>query len=109
MKLTFKTKKLEKLCEDERGMHKQRPDIERKLRLRIAALKANDTIEQLEQNDPLGKWHRLAEDRSGQWAGTVSYNERIIIEPLVNGLRVIGIEKEKQATEAHVVEITDYH
>ena len=109
MKLTFQSKKLQKLCEDAREMHKRRPDIERKLKLRIAALKASDTIEQLERNDPLGKWHRLTGNRNGQWAGTVSYNERLVIEPLVDGLRIVDIEKERQSTEAHIVEVIDYH
>ena len=55
MRVSFQTKKLQKLCEDEREMHKRRPNIERKLRLRIAALKANNTIAGLEVNDPFGK------------------------------------------------------
>lgn len=109
MKVSFQTKKLQKLCEDEREMHKRRPDIERKLRLRIAALKANNTIAELEVNDPLGKWHRLKENRKGQWSGAVSSNERIIIEPLKNGVRIIDIEEERRSTEARVVEIIDYH
>lgn len=109
MKVSFQTKKLQKLCEDEREMHKRRPDIERKLRLRIAALKASDSIAQLEVNDPLGKWHRLKENRKGQWSGAVSSNERIIIEPLKDGVRIIDIEEERQSTEARVVEIIDYH
>lgn len=90
-------------------MHKRRPDIERKLRLRIAALKANNTIVELEVNNPLGKWHRLKENRKGQWSGAVSSNERIIIEPLKNGVRIIDIEEERRSTEARVVEIIDYH
>ena len=109
MKLTFLSKKLQKLCEDDREMHKRRPDIERKLRLRIAALKASEDIAQLEMNDPLGKWHRLKQNRKGQWSGAVSSNERIIIEPLKDGVRVIDIEEEKRSTEARVVEIIDYH
>lgn len=109
MKVSFQTKKLQKLCEDEREMRKRRPDIERKLRLRIAALKANNTIAELEINDPLGRWHRLKENRKGQWSGVVSSNERIIIEPLKDGVRIIDIEEERQSTEALVVEIIDYH
>ena len=35
--------------------------------------------------------------------------ERIIIEPLKNGVRIIDIEEERRSTEAHVVEIIDYH
>lgn len=89
-------------------MHKRRPDIERKLRLRIAALKANNTIAEPEVNDPLGKWHRLKENREGQWSGAVSSNERIIIEPLKDGVRIIEIEEERRSTETLVVEIIDY-
>lgn len=109
MNLSFANKKLRKLCEDEREMHKQRPDIERKLRTRISALIANLTLKELIKNDPLGKWHRLSGNRNGQWAGKVSSNERIVIEPEVEGARIIDIENELTSTEARVVDIGDYH
>ena len=81
MKLDYSSRKLRKLCEDEREMHKRRPDIERTLRIRVAALAANNSLGDLCANDPLGEWHRLTGDRLGQWAGKVSANERIVIEP----------------------------
>lgn len=109
MKLSFSSNKLRKLCEDAHEMHKRRPDIERGLRRRIAALRANASLADLIKNDPLGKWHRLSENRDGQWAGKVSSNERIIVAPLEQGARIIGIEEELESTEAHVIEIEDYH
>lgn len=109
MILTYSTGKLQRLCEDEREMKRRRSDIEKKLRLRINALRTSETIEELVKNDPLGKWHRLTEDRLGQWSGSVSPNERIIIQPMSNGVKIIGIEEEQHANEVQIVEITDYH
>ena len=109
MKISFSNKKLKKLCEDEAVMHRKRPDIEKKLRLRIAALKASADIGTLCRNDRSGKWHRLKEDREGQWAGALSGNMRIIIVPSKDGIRIIGFGEELTATEAIVQEIVDYH
>lgn len=109
MKLDYSSRKLRKLCEDEREMHKRRPDIERTLRIRVAALAANNSLDDLCANDPLGKWHRLTGDRLGQWAGKVSANERIVIEPQEDGVRVIGLSEELQSTEARIIDIGDYH
>lgn len=47
-------------------MHRKRPDIEKKLRLRIKAIEAAETLGDLSKNDPLGRWHRLSGDREGQ-------------------------------------------
>ena len=109
MKLDFSSNKQRKLCEDAREMHKRRPDIERGLRRRVAALRASTSLADLIKNDPLGKWHRLSENRDGQWAGKVSSNERIIVEPFAQGVRIIGITEELESTEARVIEIEDYH
>ena len=90
-------------------MHKRRPDIERTLRIRVAALAANNSLGDLCANDPLGKWHRLTGDHLGQWAGKVSANERIVIEPQEDGVRVIGLSEGLQSTEARIIDIGDYH
>lgn len=110
MNLTYSDKKLQKLCEDEREMIKRRSDIAPRLRLRIAALRTGTTLEDVIRNDPLGKWHRLTGDRLGQWAGKVSANERIVIEPMLDGVRIIDIDREVVAQEARVVGVDiDYH
>ncbi len=90
-------------------MHRKRPDIEKKLRLRIKAIEAAETLGDLSINDPLGRWHRLGGDREGQWAGKVSSNERIIIEPSCEGVKVLDVIEQLTVSEVNVREITDYH
>lgn len=90
-------------------MRRRRPDIAGKIRRRITALKANSNLDELRKNDPLGKWHRLSGDREGQWAGKLSSNERIILEPREDGIEIIGLKEGLRATEANIVDITDYH
>ncbi len=90
-------------------MHKKRPDIEKKLRLRIKAIEVAETLGDLSKNDPLGRWHRLSGDREGQWAGKVSGNERIIIEPSCEGVKILDVIEQLAASEVNVREITDYH
>lgn len=110
MILTYADKKLQKLCEDEREMIRRRSDIARKLKRRIEALRANETLDDLVNNYPLGGWHRLTENRLGQWAGKVSSNERIVIEPMSDGVRIVDIDREYMAREVKVVDVgIDYH
>jgi len=52
LKVSFKGNKLEKLCTDETEMQKKRPDLKKKLRLRIKALEAAETLASLLQTDP---------------------------------------------------------
>ncbi len=107
MNVTYKTKSLEKLCTDEREMRKRRGDIEKRLRLRINALETFATLGDVVENDPLGDWHPLRENRSGQWAGKVSRNERLIVVPLSNG--GVRIESILATTSVEVQGIEDYH
>ncbi|TAP25069.1 type II toxin-antitoxin system RelE/ParE family toxin [Glutamicibacter sp. M10] len=100
MKVSFKGNKLEKLCTDEIQMHKRRPDLKKKLRLRFKALEASDTLANLVQRDPGGRWHPLQGERAGTWASELSGNWRLIIQPIPN---------EPNAREVTVLEITDYH
>jgi proteic killer suppression protein len=95
-------KKLEKLCTDEREMRKKRGDIAEKLRKRINALKTASSVGELPTHDPLGKWHPLAADLSGEWAGKLSGNYRLLIRP-------DGAEDPRDAATVTVVDITDYH
>ena len=109
MIVSYKDRKLEQLCTKDSVMRKKRPDIAGRLKLRINALETADSIEELCKNDQLGKWHRLTESRNGQWAGKLSANERLIIQPTQDGLKVLDLELELQVSEVMVVEITDYH
>ncbi|MGO1971602.1 MAG: type II toxin-antitoxin system RelE/ParE family toxin [Propionibacteriaceae bacterium] len=97
----YKNNKLRKLCTNQREMQRRRPDIQRKLRLRMNALRAADALGDLPENDPGGDWHDLKGKRAGIWAGELSGNWRILVEPSpLNSL---------SAARATVIEIEDYH
>lgn len=100
MRVEYKDNRLEKLCTDEREMQKKRPDLKKKLRLRIKALENSDTLGDLPEDDPGGAWHDLRGKRSGTWAGELSGNWRLLVVPKPNLL---------SATEATVIDIEDYH
>lgn len=100
--MTYADGKLKKLCTDDGEMKRRRADIAKKLRLRINALEIASTVGDLPALDPLGRWHPLKADRAGQWAGSVSSNERIVITPgdSQNPMSSVSVE---------VIEIVDYH
>ena len=107
MKLTYNNKKLEKICTNDKEMRKQRGNIAKPLRRRINALEAFATLQEVVENDPLGKLHPLHENREGQWGGKLSANYRLIIVPQMDGS--VEIEEVFQATSARVQDIEDYH
>lgn len=100
MDVGYKDNKLEKLCTNQREMQRKRPDIQKKLRLRINALRAAETLGDLVADDPGGAWHDLHGKRAGTWAGELSGNWRLLVEPTPNA---------RSAIDATVVDIEDYH
>lgn len=81
-------------------MQKCWPTLKKKLRLRIKALENSDTLGDLQTDDPGGAWHVLNGDRAGTWAGKLSGNWRLIVEPTPNSLTAVDVT---------VVNIEDYH
>lgn len=100
MRVDYKDNKLAKLCTDEREMQRKRPDLAKKLRLRIKALENSDTLGDLPEDDPGGAWHDLKGKRAGLWAGELSGNWRLVVKPTPNSLTAIDVT---------VVDIEDYH
>ena len=100
MEVRYRDNKLEKLCTDEREMQRRRPDLKKKLRLRIKALENSDTLGDLPVDDPGGAWHELKGKRAGTWAGELSGNWRLVVVPSPNLL---------SASAATVIDIEDYH
>lgn len=94
--------KLEKLCTDETEMRTRRPDVASKLKRRIKALEASNSVGDLQRDDPLGRWHAPKSDRAGLWAAKLTKNYRLIIRPETDG-------EATQAVAVTVVEVTDYH
>ncbi len=102
LEVLYENRKLEKLCTDEREMRKKRGDIADRLRLRVNALRAADTVGELATIDPLGKWHQLTGDHDGEWAGKLSGNYRLLIRP-------DGDSEPWDAVTVTVIDIDDYH
>lgn len=99
--MQYKNNKTQKMCTDEREMRKQRSDVVKKLRRRVKALEAADTLGSLQECDPQGRWHPLHGRESHLWAGDLSGNWRILVEPSPKGTLA--------AVEVTVTEIRDYH
>ena len=81
MEVRYGDKGLEKLCANEREMRKKRSDIADKLRLRVNALETATSVGDLATHDPLGKWHALSANLNGLWAGKLSANYRLLVQP----------------------------
>lgn len=101
MNVHYKNNKTAKLCTDEREMQRKRSDVAKKIRRRIKALEAADSLGCLTEYDPLGGWHQLHGREAHLWAGTLSGNWRILVEPSPAG--------SLSAVEVTVTDICDYH
>ena len=81
-------------------MQKKHPTLKKKLRLRIKALENSNSLRDLLEDDPGGAWHELKGKRAGTWAGELSGNWRLIVQPSSSSL---------DAVDVTVIELTDYH
>ena len=78
MKITFRDRKLRRLCEDHRFAQKKLgADCARKLRTRLADLEAASRVSEL----VAGKPHPLTHDRAGQFALELSGGWRLVFSP----------------------------
>jgi len=98
--VVYASNKLEKLCTSDREMRRQRADIAGKLKLRLKALEAASSVEELPEQDPLGRWHPYKGDRVGEWSGDVSRNWRLIVREVPGEAAAVCVE---------VVELWDPH
>lgn len=104
MKILYATKKLEKICNDKGACKRFRADLVNGVALRHNALEVASSMSDLVRIDPSGRWHELAGDRDGQWAGRLSRNYRLIIKPILDGMEVVEVEE-----TVKVLDIEDYH
>ncbi len=97
MKIRFRTKKLEKICEDRRSavrLYGEESADGLALSLRVLELYAFDEL----LKNRLRDFHALLGNRAGQYAMRVSKKNRLII---------VVIDKENDT--ARIEEIVDYH
>ena len=104
MIVLYSNKKLKGICTNEDKCRRFRSDLVNGVKRRHNALEVAESLEDLARIDPLGRWHRLTGNRDGQRSGRLTGNYRIIVEPVLGGMRVVAVE---QAVK--VLSIEDYH
>lgn len=109
MIISFRNRKLQKLCESEKELRRTFGQGSRKVAARLAMLDAADCLEDLREAP--GRCHELTADRQGQLSLDVEHPLRLIFEPrhdprpvLVDG----GLDW-RQVTEITILELVDTH
>ena len=98
MEVTFKNKKLEKICTDVKtATKKYNEKMAEIITQRIFELRASETIEDLLQFK-IGRCHSLKGDRKGQYAMDLIHPQRLIFTVIKNKIQI-----------ANIIEIVDYH
>lgn len=98
MDITYKNKKIEKICTDvktaERTYGREMAD---KLHQRIDEIDAADTVEMMIQFH-IGRCHPLTQNRKGQYAVNLVHPYRLVFEKNGGTVQI-----------ANILEIVDYH
>nr|WP_198013422.1 killer suppression protein HigA [Pseudanabaena sp. PCC 7367] len=106
--MTFKTKKLQKLCEQEHSaIRALGRDCAMKLKRRLDDILDADSVQELRAGHP----HPLKGDRTGQFALDLHGGKRLLFESDQNPtpVRTDGSIDWSQITQVRIVFIGDYH
>ena len=111
MKLHFKTRKLEKICnskkESDRAWGERRAEVVRRRLFQLVSVENLGMIETI----PPARLHPLKGDRQGQWAVDVVHPFRLVFEICDEPVPLLedgGVDKSR-VTEIRIVEVEDYH
>ncbi len=111
MEVSFRTRKLQKMCNSEKDMQKDLGTRNAKqLAQRLTELKTVDTLADM-RCLPAARCHELKQDREGQLAVDLAHPKRLVFVPDHDPVPVKadgGLDW-TQVTRILVIEITDYH
>lgn len=111
MELSFKTRKLERSCGEEReSLRRWGAERAPIVRRRIAQLMAAETLADVSTLRPV-RLHQLEGDRAGQFAVDIGHQFRMVLEPWhdpVPKTKNNSIDK-AQITKIRILSIEDYH
>lgn len=111
MLISFKTKKLQRICSQQREMQKHLgPGMVRKLKQRLMELNAAENLADISHLPP-PRCHELSGKRAGQFSVDLEHPYRLLFEPNHNPVPRAeddGIDRE-QITEIKIVGIVDTH
>lgn len=98
MDITYKTKKLERICTNARLAEKTHGrEMADKIHQRIDEIHAADSVEMMIEFH-IGRCHSLAQNRKGQYAVDLVHPYRMVFEKHGDTIQI-----------AHILEIVDYH
>lgn len=98
MDITYKNKKIEKVCTDARAAEKTYGrEMAEKIHHRIDEIVAADTVEMMMQFH-IGRCHPLTQNRKGQYAVDLIHPYRLVFEKNGGEIQI-----------AKILEIVDYH
>ena len=98
MKITYRTRKLEKICTDVRTAEKAHGrEMAEIIDQRIGEIRAADSVEML-MKFHIGRCHQLKQNRKGQYAIDLIHPYRLVSEKHGDVIQI-----------AHIIETVDYH
>lgn len=98
MKVEYKTRSIEKVCEDASvAERKYGPQMAGKIQQRIDQIRAADSVEQMIQFK-IGRCHPLNQNRKNQYAVDLVHPQRLVFEKKGDEIQI-----------ANIIEIVDYH
>lgn len=98
MDITYKNKKIEKVCTNAKAAEKTYGrEMADKIHQRIDEITAADTVEIMIQFH-IGRCHSLSQNRKGQYAVDLVHPYRLVFEKIGNKIQI-----------ANILEIVDYH
>ncbi|WP_304263945.1 type II toxin-antitoxin system RelE/ParE family toxin [Kallipyga massiliensis] len=98
MVITYKYKKIEKICTDAKLAEKAYgTNMARKIHQRIDEITAADSVEMMIEYR-IGRCHLLTQNRKGQYAVDLVHPYRLVFEKINEEIQI-----------AHILEIVDYH
>ncbi|MCD7863054.1 MAG: type II toxin-antitoxin system RelE/ParE family toxin [Lachnospiraceae bacterium] len=98
MYITYKTKKIEKICTNAKTAEKTYGAMmAEKIHQRVDEISAADNVEMMIQFR-LGRCHPLKQDRKGQYAVDLVHPYRLVFEKIGQQVQI-----------ANILEIVDYH
>jgi len=111
MQIFFRTKKLQKICSEQREMQKQLGQVRaRKLKQRLMELKAAEALSDISHLPP-PRCHELTGDRAGQFSIDLKHPYRLLFVPADEPIpfREDGGVDLERVREIEIIAIDDTH
>lgn len=107
LKIYFKDKELQELCQSDKSMKKKYGELAKKLKARLADLDAASNVSEL----AVGRAHPLKHNRKDQYAVDLTNMIRLIFEAANEPIpkEADGKVDWKKVTMIRIVDIEDYH